>query len=126
MPQQDRREFSRLGEDLAAKFLNRQGYAILGRNYRVRGGEIDLIARLGDTVAFVEVKTRLRHSIRQTLMNVAYTKQKRLSEAARRFLLEHPAEGELRYRFDVILVFHYPDTDSFKIEHYPDAFDFIA
>ena len=46
------------GEKAAAKYLRRRGYRIVARNYRCRGGEIDLIALDADTIVFVEVKTR--------------------------------------------------------------------
>lgn len=50
-----------IGEDLACSYVTQQGYKVLRRNYRIRGGEIDIIAKDKDTIAFIEVKTRLNH-----------------------------------------------------------------
>ncbi len=53
-----RRRLGLAGEEIAAEYLARQGYAVVGRNVRVPGGEIDIVARDGDCLAFVEVRTR--------------------------------------------------------------------
>ena len=54
----NQQKLGKLGESLAAKYLQKCGYSIIERNFRIRYGEIDLIARDGDTLVFVEVKTR--------------------------------------------------------------------
>lgn len=51
-----------IGEDLAAKYLSKAGYKIIERNYRIRGGEIDIIALDGNTLVYIEVKTRTSHT----------------------------------------------------------------
>ena len=111
-----------LGEDLAAKYLTGKGYDIVCRNYRTDGGEIDIIAEDEQHLVFVEVKTRSKHSIRQALINVAYTKQKRITLAAQRYINQHPECVKPRIRFDIIILLHFSDTDTFKIEHMMDAF----
>ena len=58
-PPDGRRSLGNLGEEAAARYLSRSGLRILARGYRVRCGEIDLIAREGEEIVFVEVKTRL-------------------------------------------------------------------
>lgn len=59
----DKKEVGRVGEDLACKFLERKGYTIISKNYRKPWGEIDIIARKGDSVRFVEVKAVSRESL---------------------------------------------------------------
>ena len=51
-------KLGRFGEDLAIEFLQKQGYRIIERNFRIRGGEIDVIAQEGNTLVYVEIKTR--------------------------------------------------------------------
>lgn len=51
-------QIGKIGEDLAVEFLNKQGYKIIERNFRIRGGEIDIIALDDETLVYVEVKTR--------------------------------------------------------------------
>ena len=53
--------FGKYGEDLACRYLQKQGYKILERNFRIRGGEIDIVALDGKTLIYVEVKTRTSH-----------------------------------------------------------------
>ncbi|MBM3261157.1 YraN family protein [Candidatus Kaiserbacteria bacterium] len=60
---QHRKEIGRIGEDIAAKFLERKGFKILARNYRKPWGEIDIIAEKGGVVRFVEVKSVTRENI---------------------------------------------------------------
>jgi len=110
------------GEDLAATYLASKGYEIVRRNYRTKTGEIDIIAQDANNLVFVEVKTRSKHSIRQALMNVSYTKQKRLTHTAQRYIIEHPDCVKPRIRFDIIILLHFSDTDTYKIEHLEDAF----
>jgi putative endonuclease len=91
---------------------------IIVRNYRTTGGEVDLIARDGDAVVFVEVKTRRRGAPAEA---VTPEKQRRLTLAAMHFLrrhrlLEHSA------RFDVVAVLWPESGRSPIIEHYRDAF----
>ncbi len=87
-------------EEAAARFLTREGLVIIARNYRTRMGEIDLIARDGETLVFVEV--RLRHGERfgGALGSIHARKQARIVAAARRFLMRYPREPACR--FDVV------------------------
>jgi putative endonuclease len=92
------------GERLAARFLRRNGYKILYRNFRGRsGGEIDLVCRDGDTLVFVEVKTRRREEFGRPFAAVSREKQKRISRGGLAWLrlLDNP---EILFRFDVVEV----------------------
>jgi putative endonuclease len=89
------------GEDRAAAYLLLKGYRILERNYRVPQGEIDLIARKGGTLVFVEVKTRKGKAQGTPLEAVSAHKVKRLSAAAAVYLSRFP-EAPKACRFDVV------------------------
>src|SRR3954467_12324182 len=92
------------GEKLASKFLRRNGYKILSRNFRGRtGGEIDLVCRDGDTLVFVEVKTRTREDFGRPLDAVDRDKRKRISRGGLAWLrlLGGP---DILFRFDVVEV----------------------
>lgn len=92
----------RRAETLAAWLLRLKGYRILARDWRVPQGEIDLVARRGGLVAFVEVKRRADRS--HAAEAVGGRQQRRISRAALAFLQRHPALAALRQRFDVILI----------------------
>jgi len=109
-----------LGERLAAEFLRKRGFKILRRNCRSQLGEIDLIAREGDEVVFIEVKTRTGTTWGDPAEAVSPSKQRKLSLTALGFaeqnkLREHPL------RFDVIAVVLRAEGEP-EITHYPNAF----
>jgi len=110
------------GEDQASAFLMLKGYRILERNYRVGQGEIDLIARRGGQLVFIEVKTRRGNAQGTPLEAVTSHKVKRLSAAAAVYLAAHPQErGDCR--FDVVTLG--PDKNLLgllKVRHYENAF----
>ena len=103
------------GEDLACAELSRRGYAILARRYRTRAGEIDIVAREGRTVVFVEVKTRTsvrfglpaeaitwRKRRRLQIMALAYLSRRRLYDVPFRFDIVSVMVGEGQVRIEVI------------------------
>lgn len=100
-------------ERLAGEYLLRQGLSLLERNFRVKGGEIDLVCRDGKTTVFVEVRLRSRSDFGGAAASITTTKQGRLILAARHWLLRH---GETPCRFDCILL------DGDKLEWLRDAF----
>ena len=111
----------KLAEDLAARFLEQQGLRLLTRNYRCRGGEIDLVCRSGKVLVFVEVRLRGNAAFGGAAASITPTKQRRLILAARHFLNVHSA-NDCDCRFDCIL-FDGPDSLSQKrIEWIRDAF----
>lgn len=92
------------GEARAAEFLSRSGYEILRRNWRTRGGEIDIIAVKGDVLVFVEVKT-LPHGDADTLSHVLGSiKRQRIIETAKYFLYNNRQYNDKYIRFDVVVV----------------------
>ncbi len=115
------RLFGNRGERVAARFLKKLGYKILVRQARSKVGEIDLIARDGETIVFVEVKTRSSHATGHPSEAVGYQKQKQLTRAAlfwlkERNLLDH------RCRFDVIAI-TWQDGQHPVVEHFIHAFE---
>lgn len=89
------------GEDAAVRFLEMNGYAILARNYAIRGAEVDVIARQGDVIAFIEVKTRSSLQYAAPREAVSRGKQRRIAMAAMRWLQEN-AMPEANVRFDIV------------------------
>ncbi|MBS0265417.1 MAG: YraN family protein [Planctomycetes bacterium] len=110
------------GERLAARYLRRQGYRILARQYRTPLGEIDLVARDGARIVFVEVKTRRTAEAGLPHEAVDRAKQAQLTRLALAFLkryrlLDQPA------RFDVISILWEGAASEPRIVHYPNAFE---
>ena len=117
-----KKTFGNLGEDAAVKYLKKKRYIILERNFNVHGGEIDIIAKKGDYVIFVEVKTRSGEEYGSGLEAVNYTKQQRIKKASQVYLMRL---GDVPARFDVVAVNGFMDGKKFKteeIEHIENAF----
>jgi putative endonuclease len=112
-------EFGKTGEDLACGELERRGYAILARRHRCRGGEIDIIARDGATLVFVEVKTRNGHVFGDAAEAVTGLKQRRIVRLASEYVMRHRLH-ECACRFDVVSI-HF-DAGQPAIEVYQNAF----
>ena len=92
-----------MGEELAVAELERRGYAILARRYRTRAGEIDIIARDGETTVFVEVKARVSDEFGSAAEAVTAWKQRRLSRMASDYLARSGL-GCGPCRFDVVAI----------------------
>jgi putative endonuclease len=95
----------RMGEDLAHRYLRRRGCTIVARNYRTQSGsgEIDLVAWQGDTLVFVEVKTRATAEFGEPDRAVDLEKQERLHRAARDYARRASIPWE-RTRFDIVSI----------------------
>lgn len=93
----------RRGEKLAAQFLRKRGYQILVRRFRGRRGEIDLACRCGDTLVFVEVKTRVSEEFGEPSAAVDSEKRKRITRTAREYLREI-GNPDIPFRFDIVEV----------------------
>ena len=98
----NRRKMGADYEGLAAAFLERQGYEILERNFYTRRGEIDLVAREGSALVFVEVKYRSDLSLGEPLEAVGPRKQERLRGAAAYYLMKKRLPEDTSCRFDVV------------------------
>ena len=107
------RETGLLGEARAAAYLRRQGMRILEKRFRAAHGEIDLIAREGNTIVFVEVKTRPRGRLDSGLQAVNAEKRSHLRFAEQAYLR---GRGETPFRFDVI------EISAAGLRHIKNAF----
>jgi putative endonuclease len=117
----DPRQFlGKLGENLACAELERRGYAILARRYRTRFGEIDIVARDGDTTVFVEVKARAGDDFGGAAAAVTGWKQRRITNMAIDYLSRHRLHDQ-PCRFDVVTI----DVvdGSPRVEVFPHAFE---
>lgn len=103
------------GEDLACKYLKNLGYQIMDRNYRIRGGEIDIVARDGDTLVFVEVKARFSHDFGPPAEAMTPWKIKALLKTAMFYVLK-VNWGNKEYRLDFVSIDFADNTTSPKIE----------
>ncbi len=110
------------GERAAARFLRRKGMRVITRGYRTRYGEIDLIARDGDILVFVEVKSRRQGVPAEA---VTFEKQRRITLAALHFLRKHDLL-DLRSRFDIVAVVWPDERGEPQIEHIPNAFEAVG
>ncbi len=123
----DSRAIGTRGEELAAAYLERQGYRILARQYRFERAEIDLVCfdpaprpEDGGEIVFVEVKTRRGLDFGQPEDAVTPEKQRHLIRAAHAYLYEHHLQ-RARCRFDVIAVV-LRNSQEPEIRHFKDAF----
>lgn len=104
LPPRPPRERGSHAEDLACRFLLRQGLRLLARNYRCRRGEIDLILRDAGNLVFVEVRYRRQDRYGSGLESVDRRKQRRISLCAAHYLQQHPQQANRPARFDVVAV----------------------
>ncbi len=106
MPQsRDKRAIGSIGEEATAGFLAANGYEILERNYTIRGGEIDIIARKNGVLCFVEVKTRKVGAMVSGECSVTMKKRRFIVRTAERYHREYVKRfGETKCRFDVASV----------------------
>ncbi len=124
----DRRQIlGHRGETIAACHLERAGWRIVERNYRVREGEIDLIAARGDVLAFCEVKTLVSRGgpargPANPLEAVGYRKQVKVRRMARTWLAAHAGNGAPDLRLDVIGIVLSPAGELLRLEHIEGAF----
>ncbi len=111
------------GETLAADYLAGQGCEILCRNWHAPSGEIDLIARKGEYLLFVEVKTRSAGMIATPAEAVTFSKQRKLTETAKAYLLQNPLP--LQPRFDILEVYLDGNGACLRTVWLENAFDAV-
>ena len=114
------------GEAIAVNFLQNAGYRIVERNYRIRFGEIDIIAEQGEDLVFIEVKTRTHNLYGSPFESVTLQKQKQLSKVALEYMNKRDCHDRPA-RFDVVAI-RMPGTNKAAardagIEIMRDAFD---
>lgn len=120
-PPEERTSAGREAEEWVCAYLGERGMRVVERNFRGRGGEIDLIARDGDVLAFVEVRFREESGHGLPEESVGPAKRKRIAAAARAYLATIPPDSWREARFDVAAV----DGSGVApvIRYYPAAFD---
>ena len=112
-------ELGRWGEDVAANYLEHQGYTIMERDWKSGHRDLDIIARDGDTVVFVEVKTRRNRMFTDPEMAVDYQKIRNLQQAANHYVKYRHIDNDIR--FDIITIVGTTD-DNYDVDHIKDAF----
>jgi putative endonuclease len=116
----DRKTLGARGEEIAVAYLKRQKYRIIETNFRCRCGEVDIIARDGKTLVFVEVKTRRTASYGLPQLAVTPFKQRQISKAALTYLSKNRLMEE-NARFDVVSIFLLDTSPT--VDHIKNAFD---
>lgn len=117
----------RAGEDHVCDHLIKRGYTVLERNYRIKGGEIDIIAERSGVIAFVEVKTRKFGSLDNGIDAVDKRKQSFVIRAADRYLEDHPAGGKsIRFDAAAVVITTEEHPRVIEMKYIEDAFDAIG
>lgn len=112
----------RHGEELACDHLRRLGYEIVARGFRLFRGEIDVIARDGPTLVFVEVKARADEAFGRPEESVTPGKQRQVRRIAQGYLHMTGEPADTPCRFDVISILVPEDGSEMRLEHFRDAF----
>jgi len=109
-----------IGEEIAALFLRLKGYQILSRNLRTRVSELDVVARRGDCLVFVEVKLRGSGSFLRPIECIDARKKSKLTRGASIFLQNYPGSEYRQTRFDVVAINF--AGGRLVVDHIEDAF----
>jgi putative endonuclease len=117
-----RQQYGEAGEALAARLLRKKGYKIVATNYRTQLGEIDIIARDGDTLVFVEVKARQSDRFGAPKWAVTPAKQRKISMVAL-YYLKTTGQSDAKARFDVVSIRSNPLRP--EVEIIRNAFDLL-
>ena len=111
-------ELGKLGEELAVEYLQKEGYEILETNWVFQKAEIDIIAKKGEIIAVIEVKTRSSIEFGSPEEFVKPKKIQLLVKAVNEYIISNNLDSEVR--FDIVSI--HKDAKNFKIEHLVDAF----
>lgn len=117
---ENQRKKGSLYEERAAHYLQEKGYRLLQANYRCRLGEIDLIARHGSYLVFIEVKYRKNAKSGLPVEAVDYRKQQKISRTAWHYMVRHGMGTNVPVRFDVVSIL------GEEIRLYENAFEFCG
>lgn len=115
-----RKRLGEWGEKVAAIHLEAKGYEIVARNWRCARGEIDIVARAGEVLVFVEVKTRRGREMGTPEEGVTARKASRLLDLARHYLYENDLD-EVAWRVDMVAVELDDGGKLLRCEHVPNA-----
>lgn len=115
-----RQRLGRWGEQVAATQLEAEGYAILERNWRGDAGEVDLVARHGETIVFVEVKTRRGRGYGAPEQALTARKAERLQQLGIQYIIDHDLDGSA-WRIDLVAVELDSQGKMLRCEHIPNA-----
>ena len=121
LPPEERRTRGDAAEERACRHMEASGLTIVERNYRTKGGEIDIVARKGDVLVFVEVRSLEVPDFGTPEESVTPAKRRRIVVAARQYLSKVPPSSWREARFDVIAI--EGRGDAAELRHYPAAFD---
>lgn len=113
----NKRQLGKEKEELVCKFLMGKGYQILAVNYICRGAELDIVAKDGDCLVFVEVKYRKNSNCGGSRYAVSKVKMQRIIKGAEYYLYRERVSPDIQIRFDVVAL------EGEKIAHYINAFD---
>lgn len=116
----NKKDFGKEGEEIAAKYLAKNGFEILVRNYQYGHGEIDIVAKDGGILVFVEVKTRRNLEFGEPEYAITKRKIQQIKKMAELYLFDKEIE-EVDCRFDVVAVVMNNPSNP-QITHYKDAF----
>lgn len=119
MPKENTHEIGQHYEDVAAEYLAGQGYRIVERNYRRRGGELDIVAKWDGMLVVCEVKYRKTLGQGSPLEAVDAQKQVQISKMTAHYMVSHGYREEIPVRFDVIGI-----DGSGNIQHIENAFEY--
>jgi len=121
------KQLGSFGEETAKNYLEEQGYEILATNYSKKwgqkAGEIDIIAKIKNTISFIEIKTGLKSKNFSPEQRVDYSKQKKLKQLAQLYLSEKKIPLDSKWQIDIIAVEIDPETKETRISHFKNAVD---
>lgn len=118
----DTKELGNLGERIACEYLVKKGFKILGKNYRITFGEIDIIAQYKNILHFVEVKAIAGSGNGfYPEEHVNYKKQRKLQQMAQIYLEKNNYKQDTAYQIDIIGITANQETRNAKLHYFPNA-----
>ncbi|MFL0246961.1 YraN family protein [Candidatus Clostridium stratigraminis] len=115
------RKIGTLGELLAEKYIKKQGYIIIEKNFSCKIGEIDIIGKDKEHIAFIEVKSRYNTDYGRPAEAVNYNKKRKLYKAAEFYIMKNKLYN-FSFRFDVIEILLKLDSNTYELRLIKDAF----